>query len=83
MYPRGIRLLIRPETVLRWHRDPIAYRHAMHSRPKRAWRPPTIRSIRLLVPRLARENSSWGYRRIHGELLVLGRPRLSVVVVLR
>jgi transposase InsO family protein len=69
---RGIRLLVRPETVLRWHRDLIAYRHARISRPKQTGRPPTIRSIRLLVLRLARENSTWGYRRIHGELLVLG-----------
>ena len=69
---RGIRLLIRPETVLRWHRDLIARRHAVLSRPRRAGRPPTLTSIRRLVLRLARENSTWGYRRIHGELLVLG-----------
>jgi putative transposase len=69
---RQIRLLVRPETVLRWHRDLIAARHARISRPKRVGRPPTVRSIRALVLRLARENNSWGYRRIHGELLVLG-----------
>jgi putative transposase len=69
---RQILLPVRPETVLRWHRDLIAARHACISRPKRVGRPPTVRSIRALVLRLARENSSWGYRRIHGELLVLG-----------
>jgi hypothetical protein len=31
-----------------------------------------LRSIRVLVLRLVRENSSWGYRRVHGELLTLG-----------
>jgi putative transposase len=67
-----VRLLVRPETVLRWHRDLIAARHARISRPNRVGRPPTVRSIRVLVLRLARENSSWGYRRIHGELLVVG-----------
>ncbi|CAL9574722.1 hypothetical protein SUDANB95_04870 [Actinosynnema sp. ALI-1.44] len=69
---RRLRLLVRPETVLRWHRDLLARRHAARSRPKRPGRPRTIRSIRLLVLRLARENPAWGYRRIHGELLVLG-----------
>ncbi|CNG33957.1 transposase [Mycobacterium tuberculosis] len=74
--PRGAlrrtRLLVRSDTVLRWHRDLIAGRHAARSRPKRAGRPPTVRSIRLLVLRLVRENPSWGYRRVHGELQVLG-----------
>jgi putative transposase len=66
------RLLIRPDTVLRWHRDVLARRHAARSRPRRPGRPRTVRSIRQLVLRLARENPCWGYRRIHGELLVLG-----------
>jgi transposase InsO family protein len=65
-------LLVRPDTVLRWHRDLLARRHAARSRPKSPGRPRTVRSIRHLVPRLARENPSWGYRRVHGELLVLG-----------
>ena len=66
------RLLVRPETVLRWHRDLLARRHAARSRLRRPGRPRTVRSIRLLVLRLAAENPRWGYRRIHGELLVLG-----------
>ena len=74
--PRGVlgrfRLLVRPETVLRWHRDLLARHHAARSRPRRPGRPRTVRSIRLLVLRLAGENPGWGYRRIHGELLVLG-----------
>jgi putative transposase len=67
-----LRLLVRPDTVLRWHRDLLRRRHAAVSRPKRLGRPRTIRSVRVLVLRLAKENPSWGYRRIHGELLVLG-----------
>jgi hypothetical protein len=42
-----MRLLVRPETVLRWHRDLIAAWHARMSRPKRLGRPRTVRSIRL------------------------------------
>ena len=66
------RLLIRPDAVLRWHRDLMARRHTARSRPKRLGRPRTVRSIRLLVLCLAREKPGWSYRRIHGELLVPG-----------
>jgi putative transposase len=64
---RRLRLLVRPDTVLRWHRNLVTRRHAAASRPKRPGRPHTVRSIRALVLRLARENPSWGYRRLHGE----------------
>ncbi|MDH6113564.1 putative transposase [Kitasatospora sp. MAP12-15] len=69
---RRLRLLVRPDTVLRWHRDLARRQHAKRCRPKRPGRPRTVNSIRALVLRLAQENPSWGYRRIHGELLVLG-----------
>lgn len=69
---RGMRLVVRPDTVLRWHRSLVARRHAAVSRPKRRGRPRTVRSVRDLVLRLVRGNPSWGYRRVHGELLVLG-----------
>jgi putative transposase len=69
---RRIRLLVRPDMVLRWHHDLIKRRHAARSRPRRRGRPPTVRSIRALILRLVRQNPAWGYRRVHGELLVLG-----------
>ncbi|GAA0929098.1 integrase core domain-containing protein [Virgisporangium aurantiacum] len=69
---RRLRLLVQPDTILKWHRDLLARRHAAVSRPRRRGRPRTLRSIRALVLRLARENGNWGYRRVHGELLTLG-----------
>ncbi|WP_328418398.1 integrase core domain-containing protein [Micromonospora sp. NBC_00389] len=69
---RRVRLLVRPDTVLRWHRDLVARRHAAVSRPRRPGRPRTVHSVRAPVLRLVRENPAWGYRRLHGELLVLG-----------
>jgi putative transposase len=67
-----LRLIVTPGTVLRWHRDLLRRRWARRSRRKRPGRPPTCRAVKDLVLRLARENPSWGYRRIHGELAGLG-----------
>jgi hypothetical protein len=68
---RQLHPIVSPDTVLRWHRDLLRRHHATAPRPKRPGRPRTRRNIQALVLRLARENSGWGYRRIHGELAVL------------
>jgi putative transposase len=69
---QGLRLLVTPDTILRWHRDIVERRWAARSMRGRSGRPATRRNIKALVLRLARENPEWGYRRIHGELAGLG-----------
>jgi len=69
---QALRLLVTPDTVLRWHRDIVRRRWAARSIRGKTGRPATRRNIRALVLRLARENPGWGYRRIHGELAGLG-----------
>jgi transposase InsO family protein len=62
--------LVSPRTLLRWHARLVARRATSPQRP--SGHPPIAPSIRALVLRMARENPTWGYRRIHGELVGLG-----------
>jgi putative transposase len=68
----GLRLIVTASSILRWHRDILRRRWVRRSRCGRTGRPPARRNVRSLVLRLARENESWGYRRVHGELAALG-----------
>jgi putative transposase len=61
--------LVTPATVLRWHRRLIAKRWTY---PSNTGRPPLPDEVAALVERLARDNTSWGYQRIQGELRKLG-----------
>jgi putative transposase len=68
----GLRLLVSPDTIVRWHRDIVRRRWAARPIRGKTGRSATRRDIKVLVLRLARENPDWGYRRIHGELAGLG-----------
>jgi hypothetical protein len=63
---------VRPETLLRWHRDLVRRKWSLFSRRRSEGRPPLAVEVQQLIVRLARENSRWGYQRIQGELLKLG-----------
>jgi putative transposase len=73
--------ILSPATLLRWHRELVARRWTY---PKVQGtggdRLPVAAAIRTLVIRLARENPTWGHRRIYGELVGLGYRAASATV---
>ena len=64
--------IVKPDTVIRWHRRAFARYWTWKSR-RRAGRPAVAAAIRDLIQRLSRANGLWGAPRIHGELLKLAR----------
>src|SRR6516164_7259762 len=63
--------IVRPETVLRWHRIGFAVYWRWKSRSP-GGRPRIAQEVRDLIRRMSLENSLWGATKIHGELLKLG-----------
>lgn len=64
-------IVVKPETVVSWHRAGFRLLWRWHSRGKTG-RPALSAEVPSLIGRMKRENSRWGAPRIHGELLQLG-----------
>jgi hypothetical protein len=64
-------MIIRPETLVRWHRAGFRRYWRWKSR-RRGERPPMEAELRALIRQMSTENLLWGAPRIHGELLKLG-----------
>jgi hypothetical protein len=75
--------IVRPDTLLRWHRELIVRKRTNPKR--RPGRPAVHTEIRGLVVRMATENPSWGYTRIQGALKNLGHrvARTTVANILK
>ena len=63
--------LVMPDTLLNWHRKLIAEKYD-GSLQRRPGRPQVREAVQQLVVRLAKENRTWGYRRIQGALSHVG-----------
>ena len=69
---REMLVIVKPETVIGWHRKGFRLYWTWKSRRRGGGRPPIPRDVRDLIRRMSRENPLWGAPRIHGELLKLG-----------
>jgi hypothetical protein len=65
-------VIVKPETVIGWHRKGSRLFWTWKARHGQPGRPPVSKEIRQLIRKMSRENPLWGALRIHGELLKLG-----------
>jgi putative transposase len=69
---RSALVIVKPETVISWHRKGFRLFWTWKVRYGQPGRPPVSTEIRQLIRKMSRENPLWGAPRIHGELLKLG-----------
>jgi putative transposase len=65
-------LVVKPETVVEWHRRAFRRYWRLKSRAKQIGRTPISKELQQLIFQMASENPTWGAPRIHGELKMLG-----------
>jgi len=68
----NVLIIVKPETVVSWHRAGFRLFWRLRSRPKKSGRPKLNGEVRKLIRQMIKENPTWGAPRIHGELLKLG-----------
>ncbi len=69
---RNALIIVRPETVISWHRQGFHIFWTSLSQRKSVGRPAVSAEVSSLIKRMAAANPLWGAPRIHGELLKLG-----------
>jgi hypothetical protein len=69
---RSVLVILKPETVIGWHRHGFRLFWTWKIRRGRTGRPAVPLDLRDLIRRMSRENPAWGAPRNHGELLKLG-----------
>ena len=69
---REVLVVVKPDTVVDWHRWAFHRFWTWRSHHRQTGRPPISHEVRDLVKRMATANEGWGAPRIHGELLKLG-----------
>jgi hypothetical protein len=77
---RSSLVIVQPATVLAWHRQGFRLYWRWRSRPRAVGRPKLAAEIRHLIRQMARDNPTWGRRRIQAELALLGYDVADVTV---
>ncbi len=74
VWPRCLKVmvLVKPATVIQWHRQEFRRYWRWRSRSQRPGRPGVNREIHELIRQMSVANPLWGVPRIHGEMLNLG-----------